>query len=73
MDCESPKMTICASGGLGPSQMVSEQGVRRCASEEALPQRGVDTRRCTSKDVGSRREVNLVMVPHQLEKGTSAS
>ena len=33
--------------------------------------KGVDTRRCASKDAGLQRRVNLVAVPHQLEKGTS--
>ena len=32
--------------------MVSEPGTGLCASEEAVPQRGVDTRRCASKDAG---------------------
>ena len=39
---------------------------------EAKPRRGVDTRRCANKDVGSRRGVNWG-VPHRWEKGTSAS
>ena len=49
---ESPKRTISASGGLGPLQIVSEPDTRRCASEEAVPRRGVDMRQCASKDVG---------------------
>ena len=51
--------------------MVSEPDTGRCASEEAEPRRGVDTRRCSSKDVGPQR--GGFGVPHQLEKGTSAS
>ena len=46
--------------------MVSESDTRRCASEEAEPQRGMDTRRCASKDAGLLR-VDLG-VPHLLEK-----
>ena len=49
---ESPKRTISASGGLGPLQRVSEPDTGRGANEEAVPQRGVDMRRCASKDVG---------------------
>ena len=30
-------------------------------------------RRCASKDAGPRRGVDLVGVPHRLEKGTNAS
>ena len=60
------------SGGLGPLQMVSEPDIGQCASEEAEPQRGVDTRWCASKDARPRREVERE-VPHRLEKGTSAS
>ena len=36
----SPKRTIFASGRLGLLQMVLELDTGRCASEEALPQRG---------------------------------
>ena len=32
--------------------MVSEPGTGLCTNKEAVPERGVDTRRCTSKDVG---------------------
>ena len=53
--------------------MVLEPDTGRCASEEIVPRRGVDTRRCASKDSGSWREVDLVGVPHRLEKGMSAS
>ena len=35
--------------------MISELDTRRCASEEAEPHRGVDTRWCANKDDGSRR------------------
>ena len=35
--------------------MVLEPDTGRCASEEAEPRRGVDTRWCASKDVGPRR------------------
>ena len=33
----------------------------------------VDTRRCASKDAGSRTGVDLVAVPHRLEEGKSVS
>ena len=45
-----PKRTISASGRLGPLQMVLEQDTGLCASEEVVPRRGIDTRRCASKD-----------------------
>ena len=32
--------------------MVTEPGIGLCASEEAEPRRGVDTRQCASKDAG---------------------
>ena len=54
---ENPKRTISASGGDGLLQMVSKPNTGRCAS----------------KDVGPRRGVDLVGVPHQLEKGMSVS
>ena len=38
-----------------------------------LGSKGVDTRQCASKDAGPRRGVDLVRVPHRIEKGTSAS
>ena len=38
--------------------MVSEPNTRQYASKEAQPRRGVDTNRCASKDVGSRRVVD---------------
>ena len=34
--------------------------------------KGVDTRRCASKDAGPRRGVDLGAVPHRLEEGKSA-
>ena len=43
---ESPKRSISASGELGLLQIVSESDTEQCASEEAEPQKGVDTRRC---------------------------
>ena len=46
---------MSASGGPGALQMVSELNTERCDSEEAVPRRGVDTRRCASKDAGSQR------------------
>ena len=49
---KSPKRTISASGGPGSLQMVSELDTGRCASLLAVPRRGVDTRRCASKDAG---------------------
>ena len=40
-------------GGLsGPLQIVSEPDTGRCVSLLAVPRRGVDTRRCASKDAG---------------------
>ena len=35
--------------------------------------KGVDTRRCASKDAGPQRGVDLGAVPHRLEEGKSAS
>ena len=64
----SLKMTISASGGLGPLQMVSEPDTERCASEEVEPRRG----QCPSKDARPRKGVDWE-VPHRLEKRTSAS
>ena len=40
------------SGGSGLLQMVSELDTGRCANLLAVPRRGVDTRRCASKDAG---------------------
>ena len=37
-----PKRTISVSGGLGLLQMVSEQDIGRCASEDTGPPSGVD-------------------------------
>ena len=52
LERESPNRTISANGELGPLQMVSEPDTGRCANEEAVPQRGVDMRRCAIKDAG---------------------
>ena len=52
--------------------MVSELDTGRCVSEEGKPRRRLDMRRCASKDAGPRMRVDWG-VPHQLEKGTSAS
>ena len=49
---KSPKRTISASGGPGSLQMVSKSDIGRCASLLAVPRRGVDTKRCASKDAG---------------------
>ena len=49
---ESSKRTIPARGGLGRLQTISEPDIRRCASEEAEPRRGMDMRQCASKDIG---------------------
>ena len=37
---ESPKKTICASGGFELLQMVLEPDIERCASEDVGPLRG---------------------------------
>ena len=68
---ETQKRTISTSGGLERLEMVSEPNTRRCASEEAELRRGwtrggVPARMLASKGGG-------LGVPHQLEKGTSAS
>ena len=47
--------------------------IGRCANLLVVPRRGVDTRRCASKNVGPQREVDLGAVPHRLEEGKSAS
>ena len=52
--------------------MVSELDTGRCVSEEGKPRRRLDMRRCASKDAGPQMRVDWG-VPHQLEKGTSAS
>ena len=46
---------IFVSGGLGPLQMISELNTGRCASNEAKPRRGMDTRWCANKDTGPRK------------------
>ena len=53
--------------------MVSKPVTGRCASLLVVSQRGVHMRWCASKDVGSQRGVDLVVVPHRLEKGMSVS
>ena len=45
----------------------------RCVSLLTVPRRGVDMRRCASKNAGPQRGVNLGVVPHRLEEGKSAS
>ena len=54
---ESRKRIISASSGFGLLQMVSEPDTGRYANEEAEARRGVDTRRCASKDTGPRRRL----------------
>ena len=49
--------------------MVSEPDIGRCASLGGCPPKGVDTRRCASKDAGHRKGVELVVVLHRLEGG----
>jgi len=46
---------MSASDGFGLLQMVSESDIERCASEEAKPQREVDTRWCINKDAEFQR------------------
>ena len=58
---ESPKRTISVNGEPGSLQMVSEPDTRRCVSLLALPWRGVDTRRCASKDAGPQGRWNWVL------------
>ena len=53
--------------------MVSESVTGQCVSLLAVPRRGVDTRRCASKDAGPQRGVDLGAVPHRLDKETSAN
>ena len=45
-------MTIFASGGLGPLQMVLEPDTGRFASEEVESRRGVNMRQCVSRGAG---------------------
>ena len=52
--------------------MVPKPDTGRYASEEVEPRRGVDKRRCTSKNAGPERGVDWG-VPHRLEKGTNTS
>ena len=49
---KNPKRIISTSGGLEGLQMVLELDTKQCASEEVESRRGVDTRRCASKDSG---------------------
>ena len=53
--------------------MVSESDTGRYASLFTVPRRGVDMRRCASKDAGPQREVDLGVIPHRLEEGKSVS
>ena len=46
------KQKISASCGFGLLRMVSELNTGRCASNEAKPRRGMDTRWCANKDIG---------------------
>ena len=74
--------TISTSSGLGPLQMVSEPDTGQCASEEVVPRRGVDTRRCTSggpTSIGERNECQRgrwalkgvdCVIPHWLGRRT---
>ena len=68
----SPKRTISASDGFGPLQMVSEPDTERCASGRLFPEGGRHEAVCQHGRWAS-KEVDLVGVPCQLEKGTSAS
>ena len=43
-----------------------------CQPSRCSP-KGVDTRRCASKDAGPQRELDLGVVPHRLEEGKSVS
>ena len=45
-------------------QMLSEPDTGRCASLLAVLRRGVDTRRCASKDAGPRRGGGWIMMSH---------
>ena len=53
--------------------MISEPDTGQCVSLLAVPRRGVDTRRCASKDAGPQMGVDLGAVPHRFEEGKSAS
>ena len=52
--------------------MILELDTGLCASEEVVFRRGVDTRRCASKDTRPRRGGGFGGVPRRLEKETSA-
>ena len=56
---------VCHTNGIKAS-------TKRCVSLLSLPQRGVDTRWCASKDAGSQEGGGFGGVSHRLEKGTSA-
>ena len=43
-----------------------------CQPSRCSP-KGIDTRRCTSKDAGYQRGWDLEVVPHRLEEGKSTS
>ena len=51
--------------------MVSEPNTGQCVSEEADLRKGVDMRRCNSKDTRPQQGVDWG-IPHQLEKEKSA-
>jgi len=53
--------------------MVSDLDTGRCASLLAVPRRRVDMRQYASKDAGTRKGVDLVVVSHRLKKETSVS
>ena len=53
--------------------MVLELDTGRCVNLLAILQRGVDRRRCVSKNAGPKGAVDLMAVLHRSEKGTSAS
>ena len=62
-------------------QSQTPDNVRQCVillavlkvSSFSLFPRGVDTRRCASKDAGPKGRVDLGTIPHQLEEGKSSS
>ena len=60
-------MTLFASGGLEPLQMVSKPDTRQCASEETKPRKG-----WTRGSVPARRPQRGVdcEIPHRLERRT---
>ena len=58
---------------LGLLQMISEPDTGQCVSLLAVPRRGVDTRRCASKDAGLKGGWTWWGSHIELEKGTSDS